>query len=180
MAAFVARYAQAFLDVVTSAKLDTTAIDAQLRDFLATWDGSGELREFFINPAVPVVQKVEFLDTLNKKLGLRKELRNLLAVLISNDRIGHVDEVAAAYRKLLQEKLGIRQVEIVTARKLTDVERLELVAEVGKLAGAKIEARFKLDAAILGGTVVRIGSTVYDGSVRGRLDRLKEALVSGQ
>jgi F-type H+-transporting ATPase subunit delta len=180
MAAFVARYAQAFLDVVTAAKLDATAIDAQLRDFLATWNGSAELREFFVNPAVPVVQKVEFLDTLNKKLGLRKELRNLLAVLISNDRIGHVDEVAAAYKNLLQEKLGIRQVEIVTARKLTDVERLELVDEVGKLAGAKIEARFKLDAAILGGTVVRIGSTVYDGSVRGRLDRLKEALVSGQ
>jgi F-type H+-transporting ATPase subunit delta len=79
----------------------------------------------------------------------------------------------------LQEKLGIRQVEIVTARKLTDVERLELVAEVGTLAGAKIEASFKLDAAILGGTVVRIGSTVYDGSVRGRLDRLKEALTAG-
>jgi F-type H+-transporting ATPase subunit delta len=70
-------------------------------------------------------------------------------------------------------------VEIVTARKLTDVERLELVAEIGKLAGAKIEARFKLDAAILGGTVVRIGSTVYDGSMRGRLDRLKEALTAG-
>src|ERR1700677_2295787 len=179
MAAFVARYAQAFLDVATAAKLDTTAIDAQWKDFLATWNGSAELREFFVNPAVPVAQKVEFLDTLNKKLGLRKELRNLLAVLISNDRIGHVDEVAATYRKLLQEKLGIRQVEIVTARKLTDVERLELVDEVGKLAGAKIEARFKLDAAILGGTVVRIGSTVYDGSVRGRLDRLKEALTAG-
>jgi F-type H+-transporting ATPase subunit delta len=179
MAAFVARYAQAFLEVVTAAKLDTTAIDAQLKDFLATWNGSRELREFFINPAVPALQKVEFLDTLNKKLGMRKELRNLLAVLISNDRIGHVDEVAAAYRKLLQEQLGIRHAEIVTARKLTDVERLELIAEVGKLAGAQIDASFKQDAAILGGLVVRIGSTVYDGSVRGRLDRLKEALVSG-
>ena len=179
MAAFVARYAQAFLDVATAAKLDTTAIDAQWKDFLATWNGSAELREFFVNPAVPVVQKVEFLDTLNKKLGLRKELRNLLAVLISNDRIGHVDEVAAAYRKLLQEKLGIRQVEIVPARKLTDVERLELVAEVGTLAGAKIEASFKLDAAILGGTVVRIGSTVYDGSVRGQLAEMKKRLAVG-
>src|ERR1700677_4366020 len=179
MAAFVARYAQAFLEVVTAAKLDTAAIDAQLKDFLATWNGSRELREFFINPAVPVAQKVEFVDTLNKKLGMRKELRNLLAVLIHNDRIGHVDEVAAAYRKLLQEKLGIRQVEIVTARKLTDVERLELVAEVGKLAGAKIDASFKQDPAILGGMIVRIGSTVYDGSVRGRLYRLKEALTAG-
>ena len=179
MAAFVARYAQAFLDVVTAAKLDSTAIDAQLKDFLATWNGSGELREFFINPAVPALHKVGFLDTLNKKLGLRKELRNLLAVLIDNDRIGHVDEVAAAYRKLLQQQLGIRQAEIVTARELGAAEREALAVEVGKLAGAKIEASFKLDPAILGGTVVRIGSTVYDGSVRGRLDRLREALTAG-
>ena len=179
MAAFVARYAQAFLEVVTAAKLDSAAIDAQLTDFLATWNGSGELREFFVNPAVPTVQKVEFLDTLNKKLGLRKELRNLLAVLIANDRIGHVDEVAEAYRRVLQEQLGIRQAEIVTARELGAEERKALVAEVAKLAGAKINASFKLDANILGGTVVRIGSTVYDGSVRGRLDRLKEALVAG-
>jgi F-type H+-transporting ATPase subunit delta len=179
MAAFVARYAQAFLEVVTAEKLDTAAIEAQLKDFLATWNGSRELREFFINPAVPVAQKVEFLDTLNKKLGMRKELRNLMAVLIHNDRIGHVDEVAAAYRKLLQEQLGIRQAEIVTARELGAAERDALVVEVGKLAGARIEASFKLDKSILGGTVVRIGSTVYDGSVRGRLDRLKEALTAG-
>ncbi len=179
MAAFVARYAQAFLDVVTAAKLDAKAIDGQFADFLGTWNGSPELREFFVNPAIPTLQKVSFLDTLNQKLGMQKELRNLLAVLIDNDRIGHVDEVAVAYRKLLQEKLGIRQAEIVTARKLTDVERLKLVAEVGKLAGAEIDAIFKQDPAILGGMVVRIGSTVYDGSVRGRLDRLKEALIAG-
>jgi F-type H+-transporting ATPase subunit delta len=179
MAAFVSRYAQAFLDVVTDAGLDATVIDRKLADFIATWNGSKELREFFINPTVPALQKVQFLDTLNKKLGMQKELRNLLAVLIDNDRIGHLDEVAAAYRKLLQEQLGIQQAEIVTARKLTDVERLKLVDEVGKLAGSKIDATFKLDEAILGGTVVRIGSTVYDGSVRGRLDRLKEVLSAG-
>jgi F-type H+-transporting ATPase subunit delta len=179
MAAFVARYAQAFLDVVTDAKLDAVAIDGQLTDFLATWNGSKELREFFLNPAVPSIQKVGFLDTLNKKLKLRKELRNLLAVLINNERIGQVDEVAAAYRKLLQDQLGIRQAEIVTAREISAQERDALMAEVGKLAGARIDASFRLDAAILGGTVVRIGSTVYDGSVRGRLDRLKEALTAG-
>jgi F-type H+-transporting ATPase subunit delta len=179
MAAFAARYASAFLDVITAAKLDTAAIDQQLTDFLGTWDGSLELRSFFTNPAVPALQKVGFLDKLNEKLGLRKELRNLLAVLIDNDRIGAVAEVAQAYRRLLQNQLGIRQAEIVTARELTTEERTSLVAEIGKLAGSQIEASFKLDAAILGGTVVRIGSTVYDGSVRGRLDRLKEALTAG-
>jgi F-type H+-transporting ATPase subunit delta len=179
MAAFVARYASAFLEVVTAAKLDTAAIAVEFDDFLATWNGSPELREFFVNPAIPAAQKVGFLDTLNAKLGLRKELRNLLAVLIDNDRIGGVSEVAEAYRRLLQQQLGIQQAEIVTARELGAEERDGLVAEIGKLAGARVEASFKLDAAILGGTVVRIGSTVYDGSVRGRLDRLREALVAG-
>jgi F-type H+-transporting ATPase subunit delta len=178
MAAFVARYARAFADVVAS-KLDTAAIDGGLTDFLLTWNGSPQLRDFFVNPAVPALQKIAFLDKLNARLGLLKELRNLLAVLIDNDRIGSVDEVAAAYRRILQQQSGIRPAEIVTARELGAEERDALVAEVAKLAGAKIDPSFKLDKSILGGTVVRIGSTVYDGSVRGRLDRLKEALTAG-
>ena len=180
MPAFAPRYATAFLQVVTAAKLDTAAIDRQFNDFLATWDGSEELRTFFENPAIPSVQKVAILDKLNAKLKLQKELRNLIAVLIDNDRIGHVAEVAATYRQLLQEQLGIKSVEISTARELSDDEREELVAEVAKLAGAKVDASFKLDPKMIGGAVVRIGSTVYDGSVRGRLERLKEVLTSGQ
>ena len=178
MPAFVARYATAFADVVTAAKLDTAAIDRQLADFLATWDASAELRTFFANPAIPAVQKVALLDKLNAKLGMQKELRNLIAVLIDNDRVGHVSEVAAAYRRILQERLGVRPAEIVTARELGKNERDSLMAEVAKLAGGKIDPRFTLDKSILGGAVVRIGSTVYDGSVKGRLERLKEVLKS--
>ena len=179
MAAFASRYARAFADVVASAHLDTAAIDRQLNDFIATWDGSRELREVFENPAIPAPQKVVILDSMNKKLGLQRELRNLIAVLINNDRIAHIREVVEAYRAELQERLGIRQAEIVTARQLSEQERASLLAGVGKLAGAPIQATFKLDEKILGGTVVRIGSTVYDGSVRGRLERLREALISG-
>ena len=179
MAAFVARYARAFADVVTQEKLDTAALDRQMEDFLLTWDASAELRDLFVNPAVAALQKVAVLDKMNAKLGLRKELRNLLAILINNDRIGDVREVVQAYRAEMQERQGIRSVEIVTARELSEKDRTGLMAGVGKLAGAEIQASFKLDKSILGGTVVRIGSTVYDGSVRGRLERLKEALVAG-
>jgi F-type H+-transporting ATPase subunit delta len=179
MAAFVAHYASAFQDVVISAKLDAKEIDRQLTDFLATFEGSPELREFFVNPATPAAQKVAFLDTLNAKLKLQKELRNLIAVLINNGRIGQVGEVASAWRALVQQQSGVRPAEIVTARELGAKERDALAAEVGKLAGAQISATYKIDPAILGGTVVRIGSTVYDGSVRGRLERLKEALMAG-
>lgn len=179
MAAFASRYAHAFLDVVTDRKLDTAALDAQFADFEATYAGSPELQTFFANPAVPAVQKVDLLDKLNAKLGLQTELRNLLAVLINNNRIGLVREVAAAYRTLLNERLGIRQAHIVTARPLGADEKQSLLDGVGKLAGARVQATFTQDASILGGAVVRIGSTVYDGSVRGRLGRLKEALVAG-
>jgi F-type H+-transporting ATPase subunit delta len=109
---------------------------------------------------------------------MQKELRNLIAVMIDNGRIALIHDVAKAYRKALQEQLGIQEAQIVTARELTAQEQHTLVAEVGKLAGSRVEASFELDKSILGGTVVRIGSTVYDGSVRGRLERLKEQLVA--
>jgi F-type H+-transporting ATPase subunit delta len=179
MAIFVARYARAFADVVSEEKLDTAALDRQMDDFLGTWDGSVELRALFANPAVAVEQKVAVLDKLNATLGLQKQARNLLAVLIKNDRIGEVREVIEAWRAEMQERQGVRQVEIVTARELDEQDRTGLVAGVGKLAGGRVQANFKLDKSILGGTVVRIGSTVYDGSVRGRLERLKAA-ISGQ
>jgi F-type H+-transporting ATPase subunit delta len=179
MAAFVSRYACAFADVVTEEKLDLQALDSQLNDFLIAWRESRGLRDFFVNPAIAIVEKVQVLDRLNAKLAMCKELRNLLAVLIRNDRMGLVEDVAVAYRAELKARLGIRQVEIVTARVLSEAERGELASGVQRLAGSKIEADFKQDASILGGTIVRIGSMVYDGSVRGRLERLKSALIAG-
>jgi F-type H+-transporting ATPase subunit delta len=175
MAAFASRYARAFADVIVSAHLDAAAIDRQLADFVATWDGSRELREVFANPAIAAPQKVSILDKMNDQMGLQRETRNLIAVLINNDRIAHIHEVVEAWRAEMQERQGIRQAEITTARELGEQERGSLLAGVGKLAGAQIQATFKTDKNILGGTVVRIGSTVYD---RGRLQRLKEALVA--
>jgi F-type H+-transporting ATPase subunit delta len=179
MPAFVSHYARAFADVVAQARLDTVAIDRQLGDFLTSWDGSTELREVFENPAISETQKIAVLDKMNSRLGMLPQLRNLIAVLIRNDRIAQVREVADAYRAELDERQGIRPAEIVTARELSEQERNTLLAGVGRLAGAKIQPTFKLDRSILGGTVVRIGSIVYDGSVKGRLERLREALIAG-
>ena len=179
MPAFVSHYARAFADVVSSAKLDPVAIDRQLNDFLDAWDSSGPLREVFENPAIAEAQKIAVLDKLNAKLGMMQQVRNFVAVVIKNDRVAHVHELVDAYRSELQERQGIRQAEIVTARELPEHERAALLAGVAKLAGARIQAVFKQDASILGGTVVRIGSTVYDGSVKGRLDRLKQELIAG-
>lgn len=179
MAALVSRYARAFADVVSAAGLDATAIEHQMNDFLATWNASPELRSLLVNPAVAAAQKIEILDKLSARMSLLKELRNLIAVLIRNDRIAQVGEVFEAYRQELQERSGIRQAEVITARELGEDDRDALVAGVGKLAGGRVQASFKLDESILGGAIVRIGSTIYDGSVRGRLERLKEQLIGG-
>lgn len=175
MALFVSRYAKAFADVVASAHLDAAEVDKQLKDFLATWDASAQMREVFGDPSVPAVQKIAVLDKL-KGLHLIPQVRNLLAVLVEHDRISSVHEVVAEYHKELQERLGVYQAEITTARKLGPDDATALLEQVGKLTKGKVEASFKLDESILGGVVVRIGSTVYDGSVLGRIERLKEEL----
>ena len=177
MAIFESRYAKAFADEVAHFNLPVEDVSAQLKDFLATWDDSAELREVFEDPSVPVVQKIAVLDSMKGKLGLAQQVRNLLAVLIQNDRIGAVRDVVAAYRAEVQERLGVHQAEVTTARELSAVDKERLLAHVAELAKGRVEATFKLDAAILGGVVVRIGSTVYDGSVLGRVERLREELT---
>jgi len=178
MAAFVARYARAFADVVAQFHLDAAAVDQQLKDFLATWDSSAQLREVFEDPSVPGKQKIAVVDKMKASLGLAPQVRNLLAVLIDHDRIGHVHEVVAEYHKELQQRLGIFQAEVVTARELSAADKTKLLAHVAELANGRVEASFKLDPSILGGVVVRIGSTVYDGSVLGRIERLKDVLAN--
>jgi F-type H+-transporting ATPase subunit delta len=178
MAVFVSRYARAFADVVEEFKLSTADVEKQLGDFLATWDASADLREVFGDPSVPVVQKVAVLDGMKGKLKLAPQVRNFIAVLIEHDRIGAVHEVVAEYHRELQVRLGVHHAEITTARELNAEDKALLLEHVAKLAKGQVEASFKLDASILGGVVVRIGATVYDGSVLGRVERLKEVLTA--
>ena len=178
MAAFVSRYARAFADVVADFKLDTASVEQQLKDFVATWDSSAVLREVFEDPSVPAVQKIAVIDQMKAKLGLAPQVRNLLAVLVDHNRIGALHEVVAEYHRQLQERLGIFQAEVVTARELKAADKTALLEHVSGLAKGKVNATFRIDPEILGGVVVRIGSTVYDGSVLGRVERLKEVLAS--
>jgi len=176
MAIFASRYAQAFADVVAQYHLDATSVERQLNDFLATWDGSSELQEVFGDPSIPALQKVAVLDSMNARLKLDPQVRNLLAVLINNDRISAVHEVVEEYYRELQTRMGIHHAVVTSARELSEADKAKLLVHVAKLAKGQVEASFKLDPAILGGVVVRIGSTVYDGSVLGRVERLKEEL----
>ncbi|HEY6445089.1 MAG TPA: ATP synthase F1 subunit delta [Acidobacteriaceae bacterium] len=177
MASYASRYAQAFADVIFETHLNAKDVQRQLADFAAAWHESRPLREFFLDPSFPAEEKVALLDKLNAKLGMAAQTRNFVAVLIRNDRIAGFDDVAAELRREINQRLGISEAKVISARKLDDQERRELEKQIAGLTGGQVEAHFEEDSSLLGGAIVQVGSTVYDGSVRGRLDRLRAELV---
>jgi F-type H+-transporting ATPase subunit delta len=179
MASFASRYAQAFAEVLFEARLDAKDALGQLADFGTAWHESRDLREFLLDPSFPVEQKVAFLDKLNAKLGMAHQTRNFIAVLIRNGRIGGFDEVVADLRREIHRRLGISEAKVISARKLDDQERRDLERQIAGLTGGQVEAQFEEDSSLIGGAIVQVGSTVYDGSVRGRLDRLRQELAGG-
>ncbi len=179
MALYAARYARALAEIVADAKLDAGAVDRELGDFAEIWHQSPELRGIFLDPSIAPAKKVAVLDKLTPRLELSKTVRNFLAVLIQHERMEGLPEVLDEYRQAIRRQLGIAQVEFTTARPLDEQQRQAVVERVGALAGTEVEARFYQDPSLLGGALLRIGSTVYDGSVRGRLEQLKEKLASG-
>jgi F-type H+-transporting ATPase subunit delta len=179
MSIYASRYARAFAEAVEEAKLDPAEVSRQLDDFAFAWNESFELRQLFENPVFPAEQKVAVLDALNAKISLSPLVRNFIAVLIDHDRIDGFLEVVAEYRREIDRRQGILEMDVLSARQLESGERQELEAQVGQLAGGRVNAKYREDAKLLGGVIVTIGSTVYDGSVRGRLERLKEELVAG-
>ncbi|HEY0784616.1 MAG TPA: ATP synthase F1 subunit delta [Acidobacteriaceae bacterium] len=181
MAGYAIRYARALADVVTQSTgettLDPSAIDMELASFAAAWQESKALRGAFLDPSVAASKKVAILDKLAPRLGLSKTTRNFLAVLSNHDRMEGVTEVLEEYRREMRARLGVAEVAWTTARPLGDEERQALVQRIGALAGAQVDAKFFEDPSLLGGALLRIGSTVYDGTVRGRVQQLKEKLA---
>ncbi|MFT4114243.1 ATP synthase F1 subunit delta [Silvibacterium sp.] len=178
MSAITARYARALADVLREAKVNPATIQSQLADFLAAWNVSADLREVFLDPSFPAAEKVAILDKLNTKLKLAQQARNFIAVLISHGRLHELREIVSDFSSAVDEELGILEVSVTSARLLGEDQRRELERQIGGFTGKQIRASYKEDASVLGGVIVKIGSTVYDGSVRGRLDRLREELIA--
>jgi F-type H+-transporting ATPase subunit delta len=178
MAVFAPRYAHAFAQVVGAKKLDVAAAQQQLRDFAGTLSCSPELHEVLLNPSIPEEQKLRVLDAIAGRIGMFREVRNFVAVIMDHHRLSSLDEILAEYDLVADEDSGIAEAEITSARALNDDDRAALEAEVAKLAGGRVRASYKEDAALLGGAVVRIGSTVYDGSVKAQLQQMKERLIN--
>jgi F-type H+-transporting ATPase subunit delta len=177
MAAVAAPYARAFADVVLEAHLNANDVQKQLDEFVAVWWESDDLREVFLDPTFPADQKVTILDKLNVRLGMSQQVRNFVAVLIQHDRLDILGEILDEYRREMDRRLGISEVHVTTARPLEADERRGIEQKVASLTGTQVRAQYFEDKSLLGGVVVRVGSTVYDGSVRGRIERLRKQLV---
>jgi F-type H+-transporting ATPase subunit delta len=101
-----------------------------------------------------------------------------VAVLIDKRRIKFLADIVAQFAKELNERLGFAEADITTARELTANERGELERDLAKVTGKNIRARYSEDKALLGGAVARVGSTVYDGSVKGQFEKIRAQLTS--
>lgn len=177
MAVFTARYASALADVVFEQHLDPKVVQSQLNDFAAAWRESAGLREVFLDPSFPAARKVAIVDKLNERLGMSPQVRNFLAVLINHDRMEAFEEILSDFHHEMNARLNIAEVVVTSARKLDEDERKLLEAEAARITGSAISAKFREDPSLIGGVILKVGSTVYDDSVRGRLTRLKESLA---
>jgi len=178
VASVASTYARAFADVVLSARLDANRAIGGLRRIAGLLSESTELRRVWENPAVPADQKRKLLDAIVHREGIEPHVRNLMAVLIDHRRVQFLGRITEQLEKELDARLGFAEAQITSARELGDAEKRSLEAQIEKVTGKKIRARFGLDASLLGGAVVRVGSTIYDGSVKGQLERIKEAISS--
>lgn len=178
MASVTSTYARAFADVVFDQRLDPAKTLQEAQSLAQLVASSRELREVWEAPSIPAEQKRALLDAIVVRADLSRSLRNFVAVLIDHRRIKFLDPITREFERELNRRMGFVEAQIVSARELGLPERSALEAQVAKLTGQKVRARYSQDGSILGGAIVKIGSTIYDGSVKGQLERIREAISS--
>jgi F-type H+-transporting ATPase subunit delta len=110
-------------------------------------------------------------------MGLPEKVVNFVYVVIDHRRGHDFPSIVDGFEQLLDERLGLVAADVRSAKELTDSQRQAIEAQVSRLAGKKAKLKFSTDPSLIGGVVARVGSTVYDGSVRGQLERLRTKLA---
>jgi F-type H+-transporting ATPase subunit delta len=174
-AAVARRYASALADVALE-QLKADQVKADFTSFVDAFYESADLRNFLETPAVGPEQKQKVVEKLAEKMGLDPVVRNFIFLVVNHHRTELLKEMEHALADEINTRLGIALAHVVSAQRLTDGEKQQLTAALERRTGKKIEAQFQEDGSLLGGAVVRVGSTVYDGSVREQLNRLREQL----
>jgi F-type H+-transporting ATPase subunit delta len=176
MAAIASRYARALVDVILEQKMDGDTARQQLRSIVAAVHDSVELRKVWESPAISAEQKRAVLDAITKEIGVAKPIRNFIAVLIDHRRIAMLDDMVRQFEVELDAQLGFAEAEISSARELSADEKRELEDRVERMTGKKVRAHYISKPDLLGGVMVHVGSTIYDGSVRGQLEKMRHEL----
>ena len=151
----------------------------EIEAFRSVYAESAQLREVLETPAVPMHDKMRLLNTILARLSFSLLAANFIRVLLKNYRLAHLDEILAAFRRIAYERLGIVQVTVSSAAELSDAERQNLAEGFERFTGKQVVFEFHRDPDLVGGLRAQIGSTVFDGSVRGALERFKEQLAAG-
>lgn len=174
------RYARALADAVLAphSGLEAPAALDQLAGFNQMLKESSDLRSVLLSPAVSGTRKRAVIAKLGEPLGLDKLVRNFLYVVIDHRRIGRMSEIAAAFQLAIDERLGRVRAQVSSPAALAGPEQEALAAQLARMTGKQVRCEFQVDPHLLGGVSVRIGSTIYDGSVRGQLDALRHRLAA--
>ena len=178
MATVTNTYARAFADVVMSMRLDPAVTLAEAQQMAAFARDNKGLREVWDAPSIAAEQKRGVLDSIVQRAGISRPVRNFVAVLIDHRRTRFISEIVTQFAQELNLRLGFAEAEVTTARELSAEERTRLEQDLAKVTSKRIRASYTKDAAILGGAIARVGSTVYDGSVKGQLERMRQLLAA--
>src|ERR1039458_2278478 len=182
LSAVATRYAKALADVVTkgaTAGKDGLGPEAALQEigsFAAALASSRELGQALISPAIPSSRKRAVAGRIAAILQLSPVSRNFLFVLIDHRRITLLPEILHSFELIVDERLGFARAEVSAPAQLNDTQRAAIQAQLEHLTGKRIRMRVAVDPSLIGGIMARIGSTVYDGSVRGQLQSLGQRL----
>ncbi len=170
------RYARALFDVALR-EADVQAIERQLSEFVALFETHPVLAKVLLNPAVPVHRKRCAAAALAERMDLAPVLFKLIGLLAGRDRLALLPDLLEAYRARLMDHLGVVRAEVTTAVPLPADRAAAIQHGLAKVTGRKVVQTVRVDPSIVGGVVARIGSVVYDGSVRTQLERMREALA---
>jgi F-type H+-transporting ATPase subunit delta len=173
--AIAQRYARALVDVAVQQN-KAEEVKGELAGLAALVAGSADLRSFLANPAVGRDKKQVLMEKVCAGVKISRTLRNFVMVLVDNRRAGLLPQINEAYAAQLNTRLGVAVAEVTSARELTGDEKSKLNTALGRMTGKRVQAEYRQDAALIGGAIVRIGSTVYNGSVRDQLARLRAKL----
>jgi F-type H+-transporting ATPase subunit delta len=171
------RYATALADVVV-ARGEAQDVQRELAAWEEMMQSSEQLLEVFRNPTIPYDQKRKVLNALIARTHVRQTTANFLQVLLQNQRLADLSEVNLRFAQILDERSGVVSAEVTTARPVPQSSQEALRAKLTELTGKRVRLNFTTDEELIGGITTRIGSTIYDGSVRNQLQQVKERMKS--